>query len=73
MVKFAKFAENLTVTQSMKEKETYIGYKSIKGDNTKGFKVKINHQISDCKTVVFICKFPIVVLRFVASKSSSLV
>ena len=27
MVKFAKFAENLTATQSMKEKETYIGYK----------------------------------------------
>ena len=30
------------------KKETYIG--KTKGDNTKGFKVKINQPISDCKT-----------------------
>ena len=38
------------------EKEAYIGKK---GDNTKGFKVRINQQhISDCKTGVSTCKFP---------------
>ena len=38
------------------EKETYIG-KTL-GENTKGFKVRINQHISDCKTVVSTCKFP---------------
>ena len=38
------------------EKETYIG-KTI-GDNSKGFKVRINQHISDCKTRVSTCKFP---------------
>ena len=36
------------------EKEIYIG-KTI-GDNTKGFKVRINQHISDCKTGVSTCK-----------------
>ena len=36
------------------EKETYIG--KTKGDNTKGFKVRINQHISDSKTGD--CKFP---------------
>ena len=30
------------------QKETNIG--KTKGDNTKGFKVRINQHISDCKT-----------------------
>ena len=30
------------------EKETYTG--KIKGDNAKGFKVRINQHICDCKT-----------------------
>ena len=38
------------------EKDTYIA-KAI-GDNTKGFKVRINQHISDCKTRVSTCKFP---------------
>ena len=38
------------------ERETYIR-KTI-GDNTKGFKVRINQYISDCKTGVSRCKFP---------------
>ena len=38
------------------KKETYIG-KTI-GDNTKGFEVRINQHISDCKTGVSTCKFP---------------
>ena len=38
------------------EKETYIG--KTKGDNTKGFKVRINQHISDCKTGDSTCKFP---------------
>ena len=37
------------------KKETYIG-KTIR-DNRKGFKVRINHYISDCKTGVSTCKF----------------
>ena len=37
------------------EKETHIG-KTV-GDNTKGFKVRINQHISDCKTGVSRCKF----------------
>ena len=37
------------------EKETYYG-KTI-GDNMKGFKVRINQHISDCKTGVSTCKF----------------
>ena len=38
------------------KKGTYIG-KTIR-DNTKGFKVRINQNISDCKTGVWTCKFP---------------
>ena len=38
------------------EKETYIG-KTI-GNNTNGFKVRINHHISDCNTSVSTCQFP---------------
>ena len=38
------------------EKETCIG--KTKGDNTKGFKVRINQHISDCKTGDSTCKFP---------------
>ena len=38
------------------QKETYIG-KTI-GDNTKGFKVRINQHIADCKTDVSTCKVP---------------
>ena len=38
------------------EKQTYIE-KTI-GDNTKGFKVRINQHISDCKTGDSTCKFP---------------
>ena len=38
------------------EKETYIG--KIIADSTKGFKVRINQAISDCKTSVSTCKFP---------------
>ena len=38
------------------EKEAYIG-KTI-GDNARGFKVRINQHISDCKTEVSKCKFP---------------
>ena len=37
------------------EKETDIG--KILGDNTKGFKVRINQQISNCKSGVSSCKF----------------
>ena len=37
------------------KKETYIG-KTIRG-NTKGFKVRINQHISDCKTGISTCKF----------------
>ena len=37
------------------EKETYIG--KTKGDNTKGFKVRINQHISDCTTGDSICNF----------------
>ena len=46
------------------EKETYIG-KTI-GDNTKGFKVRINQHISDCKTGVSHFMYTIVVLRIIA-------
>ena len=38
------------------ENETYIG-KTI-GDNTKGFKVRINQHIFECKTGISTCKFP---------------
>ena len=38
------------------KKKTYIG--KTKGDNTKGFKVRINQHISDCKTGDSTCKFP---------------
>ena len=38
------------------EKETNIG--KTKGDNTKGFKVRINQHISDCKTRDSMCKVP---------------
>ena len=38
------------------KKETYIG--KTKEDNTKGFKVRINQYISDCKTGDSTCKFP---------------
>ena len=38
------------------KKGTYIG-KTI-GDNTKGFKVRTNQHISDCKTGFSTCKFP---------------
>ena len=37
------------------EKETYIG-KTI-GDDTKGFKVRVNQHISDCKIKISTCKF----------------
>ena len=57
MIKSSKFAEKLTATQSMSyiiwnikfcnEKEAYIG-KTI-GNNTKGFKVRRNKHISNCK------------------------
>ena len=65
MVTFGKFAEKLTATQSMSyiiwnvkcaTKKKHTG-KTI-GDNTKGFKVRINQHISDCKTGVSTCKFP---------------
>ena len=64
LVKFGKFEEQLTATQSMSyylkcnmcnKKETHIG-KAI-GNNTKRYEVKINQQISDCKTAVSTCKF----------------
>ena len=53
--------ESLNVTYYLKcemcnEKETYIG-KTI-GENTKGFKVRANQQISDCKTGNSTCKLP---------------
>ena len=38
------------------KKETYSGRKIR--DNKKGFKVRINQHISDCKTGVSICKSP---------------
>ena len=38
------------------KKETYIG-KTI-GDNAKGFKVRINQRISDCRKGDSTCKFP---------------
>ena len=38
------------------EKETCI--RKTTGENTKGFKVRINRHISDCKTDVLTCKFP---------------
>ena len=38
------------------EKETYIG--KTTGDNAKGFKLRTNQHISDCKTGVSTCKFP---------------
>ena len=37
------------------EKETYIG--KTKGGNAKGFNIRINQQIFDCKTEVLTCKF----------------
>ena len=37
-------------------KETYNG--KAMDNNTKRFKVRINQQISDCKTGVSTCKFP---------------
>ena len=46
------------------EKETYIG--KTKGDNTKGFKVRINQHISDCKTRHSTC---FVVLRITGIKN----
>ena len=65
MIKFGKFAEKLTATQSMSSvtwnikcvtKKKHIG--KTKRDNTKGFKVRINQHISDCKTGDSTCKFP---------------
>ena len=62
-VKFGKFAEKLTATQSVihylkckmcSEKKTYIK-KTIR-DNTKEFKDRINQHFSDCK--ISTCKFP---------------
>ena len=38
------------------KKKTYIG-KPIR-DNKKGFKIRINQHISDCKTGISTCKFP---------------
>ena len=38
-------------------KETYIG-KTV-GDNIVGFKSTINQHISDCRTRISACKFPI--------------
>ena len=38
-------------------KETYIG-KTV-GDNVVGFKSRINQHISDCRTGISTCKFPI--------------
>ena len=77
MVKFGKFTEKLSASVSViyylkckmcNKKETYI-WKTI-GDNAKGFKVRINQHICDCKTGVSTCKFPImftiVVLRIIA-------
>ena len=65
MIKFGKFAEKLTATQSMSSvtwnikcvtKKKHIG--KTKRDNTKGFKVRINQHISDCKTGDSTFKFP---------------
>ena len=69
MVKFAKMVKfqreidchSVNVIYYLKckkcnEKETYIG--ETIGDNTKGFNVRINHDISDCKIGVSTCKFP---------------
>ena len=66
MVRFARFAWKLTATQSMSyiiwnvkcvtKKEAYVG-KTV-GDNTKEVKVRINQDISDCKTGVLTCTFP---------------
>ena len=65
MIKFGKFAEKLTATQSVSSvtwnikcvtKKKHIG--KTKRDNTKGFKVRINQHISDCKTGDSTCKFP---------------
>ena len=57
--------ETVTVTQSMSstfwnvkcvEKETFLG--KTKGDNTKGFKSRMNQHISVCKKEDSTCKFP---------------
>ena len=65
IVKFGKFEEtercSVIVIYYLKckmcnKKETYIG--KTKEDNTKGFKVRINQYISDCKTGDSTCKFP---------------
>ena len=40
-----------------KVKIVYYIWKAI-GDKTKGFKVRINQHIADCKTGVSTCKFP---------------
>ena len=64
IVKFGKFAEKLTASLSIEyiiwnkrcsKKETYIG--KTREEYTKGFKVRINQYISDCKTGVSTCKF----------------
>ena len=44
-----------------REKETYIG-KTV-GDNTVGFKSRMNQHTSDSRTGVSICKFPIHVYK----------
>ena len=44
------------VSKICNEKETYIG--KTTGANWKGFKGRINHYISDCKTGISTCKFP---------------
>ena len=73
MIKFWKFAEKLTATQSMSSvtwnikcvtKKKHIG--KTKRDNTKGFKVRINQHISDCKTRDSTC---FVVLRITGIKN----
>ena len=65
MVKFGKFVEKLTATESMSSiiwnvkcvtKKTYI--RKTKGDNKKEFKVRINRHVTDCKTGDSTCKFP---------------
>ena len=43
-------------------KETYIG-KTV-GDNVVGFKSRINQHISDCRTGISTCKFPIHVYHY---------
>ena len=50
------------------DKETYIE-KSV-GDNFVGFKSRINQHISDCRTGISTCKFPIQVYHCVMKNKS---